>query len=80
MLSQVGSLDKAPLSSEMLEKICLTELNSVKIIIKKKLYLILSMASCYRGHDWKKKHQQAQPYINKFGSGLEKNARSYEHI
>ena len=36
MLNQVGSLKKSPLSVETLEKICLAELNILKIIIKKK--------------------------------------------
>ena len=38
------------------------------------------MASCYRGNDWEKKHQQAQPYINKIRSGLEMKVRWYEQI
>ena len=38
------------------------------------------MARCYRSNDWEKKRQQAQPYINKIRSGLEKKTRWYEQI
>ena len=38
------------------------------------------MASYCNDNDWEKKRQQAQPYINKIRSALEKKTRWYEQI
>jgi len=42
------------------------------------LILVLSMANQERDEDWNKKRQQAQPFINKIRSCMEKKARWIE--
>ena len=62
-------------------KIVMTELNivcsSFKILY---VIFILSMANRMSGEDWNKKRQQAQPYINKVRSLLEKKMRWVEQV
>ena len=59
----------------------MTELNIVHSSFKL-LYVIfiLSMANRMGGEDWNKKRQQAQPYINKIRSLLEKKTRWVEQV
>ena len=59
----------------------LTELNIVNQHSKYYiLILVLSMANQERDEDWNKKRQQAQPFINKIRSCMEKKARWIEQI
>ena len=58
-----------------------TELNTVTSSFNQYIIIILSMASRLEvDSDWNKKRQQAQPFINKIRSVLEKKARTFEQI
>ena len=59
----------------------MTELNIVYHHSNQYIILILSMDSClHNGSDWNKKRQQAQPFINRIRSAMEKKTRWIEQI